>query len=640
MNSAARAIPADADVRHRALEPECSFIVQAPAGSGKTELLVRRLLRLLARVDEPEEIVALTFTRKAAAEMRARVIDALNAVVADTNDRTVVEQADDELRSLARAVLRRDAERDWSLSIYPARLRIMTLDAWCAALVQRMPWSSGFGSPPQVRTDAEPMYREAARATLRLLESDTKVWSQAVEALLERFDNDLPRLETLLVEMLAHRDQWLRHIVGSDVEPVTQRAQFQADWEWVVERELQKVRATVPAAHVDALNNSAAYALRTAAAESGSVADAAGLPGAEAGSLPAWRVLASMLLTKQGAWRKTTGGVPGFAATTAPAEQRHQLKQLLQALPECPAFAASLRAVTLLPDPDIDTGGWQAYRALYELLPLAVAQLQLLFQASGNVDFTEIAQRAAFALGSADAPTDLALALDYRLQHLLVDEFQDTSYTQLDLLHKLTAGWEPGDGRTLFLVGDPMQSIYRFREAEVGIFLQTMCGRFGDLALESLTLSANFRSQSGLIDWVNTTFVAALPSHPDSELGAVPFMASTAMHAAQPNAVTVNPQLGDDPQQEAEWVSGVVNAERARNPGQTIAILVRSRTHLCAIMPCLRAAGLRFYGVELESLANQPAIQDLVALTRALLHPSDSVAWMTVLRAPWCGLML
>ena len=97
-----------------------------------------------------------------------------------------------------------------------------------------------------------------------------------------------------------------------------------------------------------------------------------------------------------------------------------------------------------------------------------------MFAARGQVDFTEVAQARAARAGEDDAPTDLALALDYRIRHLLVDEFQDTSISQYELLARLTAGWQPGDGRTLFAVGDPMQSIYRFREAEVGVFLRTL----------------------------------------------------------------------------------------------------------------------------------------------------------------------
>src|ERR1035438_729797 len=87
-----------------------------------------------------------------------------------------------------------------------------------------------------------------------------------------------------------------------------------------------------------------------------------------------------------------------------------------------------------------------------------------------------------------------ALRLDYQIRHLLVDEFQDTSVSQYALLERLTAGWERGDGRTLFAVGDPMQSIYRFREAMVGLFLKACEEGIGDVTLEPLRLSANFRS--------------------------------------------------------------------------------------------------------------------------------------------------
>ena len=127
------------------------------------------------------------------------------------------------------------------------------------------------------------------------------------------------------------------------------------------------------------------------------------------------------------------------------------------------------------------------------------------------VDFTEVAHAALRALGEADAPTDLALILDQRIEHLLVDEFQDTSFTQLDLLARLTAGWSHGDGRSLFLVGDPMQSIYRFREAEVALFARVERQGLGALALVPLQLTRNFRAQAGPVEWVNSRFAMLFP---------------------------------------------------------------------------------------------------------------------------------
>src|SRR5207253_3724806 len=126
--------------------------------------------------------------------------------------------------------------------------------------------------------------------------------------------------------------------------------------------------------------------------------------------------------------------------------------------------------------------------AIGGVLRPAIAQLKLVFQARGQVDFTEVAQRALLALGKEGEPTDLALALDYRIRHLLIDEFQDTSISQYELVARLTEGWEAGDGRTLFAVGDPMQSIYRFREAEVGLFLEARRGGIGTVELEQIEL--------------------------------------------------------------------------------------------------------------------------------------------------------
>ena len=136
----------DAAARAAALDPEASFIVQAPAGSGKTSLLVQRLLTLLARVDEPEQIVAITFTRKAAAEMRVRLLEALGEAHGPEPD----SEHERLTRRLAQAVLARDAERGWNLVRNSARLRLQTFDALCAALVRRLPLASGLGGMPRV----------------------------------------------------------------------------------------------------------------------------------------------------------------------------------------------------------------------------------------------------------------------------------------------------------------------------------------------------------------------------------------------------------------------------------------------------------------------------------------------------------
>jgi ATP-dependent exoDNAse (exonuclease V) beta subunit len=612
------AVP-DLAQRREALDPGRSFIVQAPAGSGKTELLIQRYLVLLACVNHAEEIIAVTFTRKSAGEMRERVLQALADAQADKPPESEHEQLT--LR-LAAAALKRDREAGWNLIDNPAQLRIQTIDALCAGLTRQMPVLSRFGAQPESIDDADVLYRGAAQATIALVNENAAVAAD-VETVLVHLDNDVARTEDLLADMLARRDQWLRHVHGRE------RDELEAALRHARETALRGLRTLIP---------------RQVEAELSAVADFAfGNLGAGGfrDDVDSWARLADIVLTEQGSWRKVLNKNQGF-----PAGKEHQAWKAralaLFAVLDSEGVRNAIAAMRDLPPAQYSDGQWQVLGAILRLLPQAVAQLKLVFQSRRQVDFTEVAQSALLALGSEDVPTDLTLALDYRIRHLLIDEFQDTSISQYELVARLTAGWLPDDGRTLFAVGDPMQSIYRFREAEVGLFLRARAEGIAGVALTPIALSSNFRSQSGIVDWVNAAFARVLPAAEDMVSGAVPYTPSVPTRAALPGAaVRIHPLFDDgDGSAEAKRVTEIVLAARAADPQARVAILARNRGHLRAIVPALKAAKLRFRAIDIEPLGQRPVVQDLLALTRALAHPGDRLAWLAVLRAPWCGLTL
>jgi ATP-dependent exoDNAse (exonuclease V) beta subunit len=609
----------DSPARREALDPDRSFIVQAPAGSGKTELLIQRYLLLLSRVDHPEEIVAITFTRKAAGEMRERVLAALadaraGKVAAGEHERTTLE--------LAMAALARDTASGWNVTQNPARLRIQTIDSLCAALTRQMPMLSRFGSQPESVEDASDLYLEAAQATVELVETDEAV-AHDLERLLMHLDNDIARVETLVADMLRRRDHWLRHVHGR------QRAELESALQGVRREAVDRARAFLPAELREEWNALAGYAF-------GNLGLAV-----SADDVECWAQLACLFLTDQGQWRRTLTKNHGFPAGKAAASWKERALALFAALEQQHGFRDALAGMRGLPPERYSEEQWDVLGAILRLLPRATAQLKLVFQARTQVDFTEVAQGALLSLGAPEAPSDLALALDYRIRHLLVDEFQDTSISQFELIAQLTAGWERGDGRTLFAVGDPMQSIYRFREAEVGLFLRARAAGIGTVAFDAVNLKANFRSRAGIVDWVNATFARVMPEVEDVATGAVPYTASVATHDALPGAaVSVHPFFNGDRAGEATRVADVVADTRRERADGTIAILVRNRGHLHEIVPRLKRAGLRLRAVEIEPLGHRPVVQDLLALARALTHLADRLAWLAVLRAPWCGLTL
>jgi ATP-dependent exoDNAse (exonuclease V) beta subunit len=632
-------LAADAQARSAALDVSRSFIVQAPAGSGKTELLIQRYLRLLARVDSPEEVIAITFTRKAAAEMQHRVLRALlrsqRGDVPDAAHEQVTADA-------AAAALRRDRQQGWQLVTNPRRMRIQTLDALNASIARMRPLTGSSASGNAVADDAEikGLYRAAAAATLDWLAVSGEMRG-IVREVLTHLDNNTSLYVGYLARMLETRDQWLPFIgSGQTADPDALRARLEANLRSVVESRLRQLRDVFPRELLPELLPLAAYAASNLAAKGrtdhpvAGLTDLAALPAASSEALHGWCGIAALLLTAAGSWRKRVNVNDGFP--TGDDGQKEALYDLVESASGVPGLEGLLHGVRGLPPVRYGDEQWSVLLALFRLLPLAVAELQQLFGANRVTDYIEIALAADDALGSADSPGDIALLLDYQVRHVLIDEMQDTSRAQYRMLEALTGGWEPGDGRTLFCVGDPMQSIYRFRNAEVAQFLLAQQKGIGGLSLERLVLRRNFRSGVFLVHWFNTVFAGVLPEADDPSRGAVSYAEAVPALDFE-GECSIYPLFGADTALEAEEGCRIIGATLERNPDDDMAVLVRGRTQLAALLPLLRAAGIPYQAVDIDRLTDLPEVIDLLALTRAIVHPCDRLAWLALLRAPWIG---
>ena len=354
---------ADASIREQVLDPAKSFIVQAPAGSGKTELLTQRILRLLAIVKKPEEILAITFTRKAAAEMRQRISkdlrDAADGVVSQ-------EQHKQRTLELAAAALQRDNELAWDLLERPERLRINTIDGFCAQLVRQMPWLSRLGGQLNTSDQPQGLYVAAARACLANLIYPNNQWAGSLKAVLSAQDNNAGRVIKLIASMLARRDQWLRHVVIANVTTGDSQADHKKlanAWQELIEQELAKVLAGVGHELAQAvLELGSAAALRLPENEQDSpVAKLAGvsiLPMKGNSAVLVWKGLACLLLTNKGEARKKVDKNLGFPTGAKFETAKTAIKDLLDDLADKPKIIEALEKVRILPDKEFDQTQW------------------------------------------------------------------------------------------------------------------------------------------------------------------------------------------------------------------------------------------------------------------------------------------
>ena len=631
----------DSPARQKALDPTQSFIVSAPAGSGKTGLITQRVLRLLCTVESPEQILCITFTNKAAAEMAARIHGALRDAVENPRPEDPYKAQTWELAS---ATVAHSHRMGWNLMDMPSRLRIKTIDGFCRYIASQFALETAIGVLPEPSDNIDGLYRIAARNLLTQLEENSET-GQNVAVLLAHMGNNVERCERLLSELLGKREQWLPLIFNA----VDNHQYFQQVLEQLIDESLFKldtILQPIAAELVELVDYAASHVSEEKNPQLAELQGIVDLPDSSFHGLAQWKTIVGLMMTKEQTLRKSLTINQGF-----PKEDKLSKSRMLSLLDWCrqdTEVQEQLGNTLFLPDADLSNGQQRILDALGYLLPALAAQLTVVFKQQEQCDYPAITLAALEALQQSPEDqqiADITLRLDYSLKHILVDEFQDTSGSQMQLLNYLLAGWEHDDGRTLFLVGDAMQSLYSFRNANVGLFLQAQQHPVGPIQCQPLTLSTNFRSQQGIIDWVNDSFSQAFPDNADSARGAIPYSPSTAHNPLE--AGTAVQFFGfscedskDYPLAEAEQVSSICVDIQRDNPEQSIAILVRNRGHLQQIIPALRRAQLNWQAIDISPLKSLMPVMDMLSLTRALLSPADRIAWLAALRAPFCGLGL
>lgn len=669
--------PPDQAERVRALDPSRSILVQAPAGSGKTDLLTRRFLTLLALVEDPSQIVAITFTKAAAAEMRQRILKELEKAV----DTPAPQPDAFSLESLAHRALANSRRRGWRLIDLPAQLRISTIDAFGRELALQQPILAGLGGAIDPQERPAELYSRAARRALEKIANPGTPLALAIETLLLWRDNNWQELENLLVGMLQNRDRWMQNFV-LEREPDWDalRSRLELPFAAFVRNALSGLDALfqqVPGALEQALALARFACSRADAPFPRELAELADFPAPPLANIEeaeearqAFLNLTQLLLTGGGTFRKKIDKSIGFP-TDCPAEKA-RLTALIGSLSAVPGLESALAAVRELPPARYTEEDWAIVRACFTLLRQAAGELQVVFAEAAAVDFTEVSRIARQVL-SADGihPTEAALAISETIHHLLVDEFQDTSRRQYQLLAALIAAWPERPGRSCFAVGDPMQSVYFFRDADVDLFIGVQGAGLEipnepPLAFDPVSLTANFRTAPALVERLNQVFTdvfaandgsgivfdAAQPAREPSanaqpfqlHLRFVPSSGRSNPNASEEREAARQAQIADIVALIKSNLPAIEAARLAREAGEDrkfrVAVLGRAYNHLAPIALALREAGIPFRAVGLENLTDRPEVQDALALARALLNPLDRIAWLGVLRAPWCGLSL
>lgn len=610
----------DTPTRDEVVSPSSSYIVQAPAGSGKTTLLVDRYLNLLTVVRQPEEILAITFTEKAAREMKSRVLKELS--VPD---------------GIAEQVHERSKQLHWDLELNPQRMKIQTIDSFAYSLVQRMPIESQLSLDYQSMEKSDEIYQEAAIEFFEQVLRKGPNTDYATD-ILALFENNIDQAIQTFATMLSHRQNWIKSVQsvlnakreGQSADGIF--TQLEATRDSYVRNVIDATRRAFP----DAL-------FKQCKKLCGMVCNTLERPFHNFEQAEDWAILASIFLTRSKSLRKLVNKTQGCPPNSTAKRLWSELKPEI----ESANIDEALRRIYGIPTGKILARHREAFDALCLGLPSLIQKLNVIFQRRECIDFTELSFAAQRALERDEMPTELALALDYRIAHILIDEYQDTSDAQFAFFERIMTTWNPDSGNSFFAVGDPMQSIYRFRNANLGLFQRTFSQDILNLKVQPRKLNSNFRSLPSLVEFNNRVFKRVFGSDDNAEYGQVAFAESAPANTklrekCDDDAVKFVLTLDDpDGQREAQQVARRIEQLIATyGPDDKIALLVPTRIRLGEYFDAMKDKGIQWKGIEILKLEVAPVVRDLYSLVEAFNEDRSRLAWLSLFRSPLCGLSL
>lgn len=587
-------LPKDLDTRKQALNLKKSFIIQAPAGSGKTEILIQRYLAALADSQKlPEEVLAITFTKKAAAEMKHRIIEALRLAELE---KTPGSEHEKTTFNLAKLVLAKDKSLSWDLINKQHKICVMTIDAMCSKINAQ---SQNFNAQPTCTP--KQLYINTTRDFIQDLLQDG---NQDFKECLSYFDNQVQWIENLLCESLASRDQWLPLIFMTDSPKAAATKYIEFIWQEILLDCNDILNSKIIR---NCYNNVYKH---------------------DDNQKHQLKNIANLLLTKTGDTRATFTKKQGIPSNTPKHEKQLIKEELTDIANKNSSILKKIKAAPLLDNEEL----YEIVPKLISLLQKLAAYLKLHMRDQLTTDYIEQAQLCLYNLSySIDWPDIEGIPRPGTIRHILLDEFQDTSQQQLKLITGIIQHFEPSVRNSLFIVGDPMQSIYRFRQADVSLFYRIQKQGIDNISLTNLQLTTNFRCNKQLIDFFNHLFPKIFPRDIDLDIGAVPYEKAESVNDKK---ATIKMLAFEDEISQFNEIANICK----KNQDKSIGILVRSRAIANAMLPFLAGFNVNEHG--LKSYYDQPEVKDLLAVMNFALNAYDNANVSALLRSRLIGISL